>query len=43
MVARVRLGLEVIKEVDEVRGAVRLLGKGQRAVQSHVSEKPARP
>ena len=30
--------LDIIKEVNEIRRAVRLYGKGQQLVQSHVSE-----
>ena len=30
--------MDIIKEVNEIRRAVRLYGKGQHVVQSHVSE-----
>ena len=30
--------MDIIKEVNEIRRAVRLYGKGQQDVQSHVSE-----
>ena len=30
--------MDIIKEVNEIRRAVRLYGKGQQVVQSHVSE-----